>query len=574
MAHFHIKKKKGRPYLYVREIARVGGRPKVVSQIYIGSPARVAALAAGQEQEDLRLKVEEFGSLWLAQQMDRDIDLAAIVDDVVKPGEREKGPSVGEYFLYAVWNRMIEAVSKRQLPDWYGRTAVQQIRPVAVDELTSQRYWEKWDRVSQEEIDEISRRFFARICEVEAPAADCLLFDTTNYYTFIDGQTESELAIRAHNKAGRHQLRQIGLGLLVARGSRLPLYYKTYPGNLHDSRLFAELMEEMFSLVCGLERTKERLTVVVDKGMNSEANFVWLDEHPRMHFVATYSTYYAEELAATALEWFEPVETAKNRRLTEDGHPEERLLAYRTLGEFWGKERAVVVTYNPASARKQLFTLGRKLDDIRDELLVMRAKVRAGQAQWRDPDVIRERCVRICEGLHIRSDLYDLEFTEDRDGLAMSFRRNAYRVEQHRVRCGKTIIITDNTDWTTTEIVEASLDRWQVEDAFRRSKDKDLVGVQPIRHWTDSKIRCHFFTCVAALTYLRRLELQLARVGVNRSAAEVMKEMRHLHSVLLLPARARKPRRRLETPTKTQAEVLSALGWVVTKGGVLQRAER
>ena len=47
MAHFHVKKKKGRPYLYVREIARVDGRPKVVSQIYIGSPQRVAGMATG-----------------------------------------------------------------------------------------------------------------------------------------------------------------------------------------------------------------------------------------------------------------------------------------------------------------------------------------------------------------------------------------------------------------------------------------------------------------------------------------------------------------------------------------------
>ena len=64
MAHFHIKKKKGRPYLYVREIARVNGKPKVVSQVYIGSPQRVAAMAQGQEQEDLQLKVQEFGALW------------------------------------------------------------------------------------------------------------------------------------------------------------------------------------------------------------------------------------------------------------------------------------------------------------------------------------------------------------------------------------------------------------------------------------------------------------------------------------------------------------------------------
>jgi hypothetical protein len=32
---------------------------------------------------------------------------------------------------------------------------------------------------------------------------------------------------------------------------------------------------------------------------------------------------------------------------------------------------------------------------------------------------------------------------------------------------GKNIIITDNTDWPTGDIVQASLDRWQVEDRFR-----------------------------------------------------------------------------------------------------------
>jgi len=52
-----------------------------------------------------------------------------------------------------------------------------------------------------------------------------------------------------------------------------------------------------------------------------------------------------------------------------------------------------------------------------------------------------------------------------------------------------------------------------------------------------------------------------------------MDDMRHLHSVLLLPAWARKPRRRLEMPSKTQAEVLSALGWRIDKGGVLQRTD-
>ena len=92
MAHFHIKKKKGRPYMYDREIA-------------------------------------------------------GIIDDVIPRADRETGPSIDEYFLYCIINRIVEAVSKNQLAKWYQRTAIQHIRPVDMDELNSKRYWKKWDRI-------------------------------------------------------------------------------------------------------------------------------------------------------------------------------------------------------------------------------------------------------------------------------------------------------------------------------------------------------------------------------------------------------------------------------------------
>ena len=314
MAHFHIKTKKGRSYLYVREIARVDGKPKVISQIYIGSPEKVANLRSGKEDETLSLKVEEFGALWLADQIDRDIDLSGIVDSIVSRAKRETGPSIGEYFLYCVFNRMVQAVSKNKL-------------------------------------------------------ADCLLFDTTNYYTYMASQTNSQLAQRGKNKAGKHHLRQIGLGLLVARDSRLPLHYSVYPGNIHDSKHFEAVMDEMFGIVCGLNKTKERLTVVFDKGMNADDNYAWIDEHSRVHFITTYSTYFAMELAATPLDRFEPADTPENRRLLEQDKKDECLLAYRTKGEYWGKERTVIVTYTPASARKQAYTFDDKLEAMRQELL-------------------------------------------------------------------------------------------------------------------------------------------------------------------------------------------------------------
>ena len=466
---------------------------------------------------------------------------------------------------------MVKTVSKNKLADWYKHTAIQHIRPVAIDEFTSQHYWEKWDRVSQKALAEIAQRFFQQIWQAESPNADCLLFDTTNYYTFMAGNTDSDLVRRGKNKEGRHNLRQIGLGLLVARDTRLPLYYCVYPGNLHDSCLFNEVMDEMFGVVCALHETQKRFTVIIDKGMNSDGNYAYIDDHSQMHFVTTYSTYFAEELAATALDRFEPVDTAKNRRLVEKGTPDKRILAYRTKGEYWGRQRAVVVTYNPATARKKNYTLEAKLKTIRQQLLAMRVKVRKKVRHWRNPDIIRERYQRLCKRLHLPSDLYTLEFRQSDDGLSMGFRKEVYRVKQKQVMFGKNIIITDNTDWTTSEIVEANLDRWQVENRFRLSKDDDLVGTRPVRHWTDSKIRCHLFTCVVAMTYLRRIELKLMPAGIRRTVEDVIDDMRHFHSVLTLTDGARKPCRRLETPTNTQAEVLSAFGYRVDDNGVLQK---
>jgi transposase len=574
MAHFHIKTKKGRPYLYVREIARVDGKPKVVSQVYIGSPERVSGLTQGQESDVVALKVEQFGAIWLACQIDAGVDLCSIVDGIVSPADRETGPSVGEYFLYCVFNRMIQSVSKNKLASWYQSTAIQHIRPIDLEELTSKRYWEKWDRVSEKHIEQITQVFFERIWQLDTPRADCVLFDTTNYYTYMAGHTESELAMRGKNKEGKHHLRQIGLGLLVARDSRLPLYYSVYPGNIHDSKHFESIMDEMFGIVCGLNKTKERLTVVIDKGMNADGNYSWIDEHSRMHFITTYSTCFAQDLAATPLKHFEPVDIAYNRRLIEEGKEQDQLLAYRTKGEYWGKERTVIVTYNPASRRKQEYTFNDKLEVIRQELLSMRTKVRDKQSHWKNEDAIKERYSRMCEQMHMFSDIYELTFENAADGLSMSFRKNAYLVERKLSMFGKNIIITDNMDWMTADIVQASLDRWQVEDRFRMSKDDELVGVCPMRHWTDSKIRCHLFTCVAAMTYLRRIELKLEAAGVKRTASDVMDDMQRLHQTLVMKRGSRTPERRIETPSKTQAEVLSAFGCFVDTGGVLQKTKR
>lgn len=55
------------------------------------------------------------------------------------------------------------------------------------------------------------------------------------------------------------------------------------------------------------------------------------------------------------------------------------------------------------------------------------------------------------------------------------------RIGKHIERFGKYINVTDHLDWSNDEIVQASLDRYVVESAFRQSKGDDLVSVMPIR---------------------------------------------------------------------------------------------
>ena len=72
------------------------------------------------------------------------------------------------------------------------------------------------------------------------------------------------------------------------------------------------------------------------------------------------------------------------------------MLAYRTKGEYWGKERAVIVAFNPKTARKQLYAFESKIETLRQELLAVRAKIRTDAPQWRDPEDIKERYLKRC----------------------------------------------------------------------------------------------------------------------------------------------------------------------------------
>lgn len=565
MPHLYKKTFKGRTYWYAREVHRVDGKVRLKWQKYLGTIETIIAKLEESKAsaKPVKLITESFGALFLAHALEQELDTIGIIDTIVPKAPREKGPTVGEYFFYAWANRMIAPRSKRAQQDWYRKTAIQHIRPVDLKELSSERYWEKWDRVSKKQVEEIGRRIFAQLWSQRQQAPETLLFDTTNYFTYMASKTESELAVRGHNKAGKHHLRQVGVGLLVDRATSLPLYYKSYPGNLHDSKLFHRIIDEIFGVILGFADGSKELTVVFDKGMNSDDNLALVDENRQVHFITTYSTYFAQDLASLDPKHFEVLDTPKNRSLLLNECHADLLKAYRTKLTLWGSERTVVLTFNPVTKRKKIYDFTKKMQRLRVELIEYRKKYRQKQPHWRSTETIINRYRKLCEQLHISHRYYRLGFTQQN----MSFRKDSSEVSAANAMMGKHLIVTDSHDWSTEQIVIASLDRYRIEQQFRTSKAWCHVRVNPMFHWTDSKIRCHLLTCVIALTCLRLLELKL---DGQHSAKTIMEEMSHLNSVLSWRKGAPTPEFQIEDPNDLQSQILTAIGYRVKDGSVLQ----
>jgi transposase len=115
---------------------------------------------------------------------------------------------------------------------------------------------------------------------------DCLLYDTTNFFTFIASDNKHcELPKRGRNKQKRYDLRQIGMALMVSKKDQFPLFHKTYQGNMNDSKLFKDIFSDLISRIRSINSKVEDVTLIFDKGNNSKANFKMIDEENNLHYV-------------------------------------------------------------------------------------------------------------------------------------------------------------------------------------------------------------------------------------------------------------------------------------------------
>ena len=540
MAYILKKRISGRTYYYLAETQRVGGKPRIVWQKYLGTAERIQERL--QAADISEIQTFELGSVAAIESLEREIGFIDIVDRIVP--KRDQGMSVGEYLYLIVLNRAIEPRSKASLGAWLRATAISEYR--ALEALESSNFWDQMDKVK--DIAAIGDEVAKRVVAVYDISLDCLLYDTTNYFTQMSAATPSDLARYAYSKAGKHELRHVGLSLLCSREDGIPLFHRTYPASLHDSRLMFELYAEMTALLRSLKK-KDRMTLIFDKGFNSPENIARIDADPGLFFIGALSPYHHPELCRVALEEYTPIGVPDEE--------EEPLLAYRTAATIYDRQRAVVVTYNPRTYRKKIHWLVRTIRKTKARLQELRRGL--AEADGRTTlKSIRRKIDDILAESHIAA-VFDVDVTFKKE-YRMTIRTNPQVLRDYRARFGKNILFTDHTDWSTEEIVLAYRDRYKIETAFRQTKSAELIRWQPMYHWTDSKIRVHGLTCVMALVYLSLLSRKLRQAGVTMALDRAMDTLRGIRRAVYLYPGSVRPVRKLCRLGSTEEELLRALG--------------
>jgi transposase len=556
VASLYKKVISGKPYWYLREMGWVDGKPKMVSERYVGTAADIEALLDAREQAMLpeRTRHLDFGAVAAAWGLLADLGTAAIIDS--EAGARPPGLplSPGTYLALAALNRVVDPCSKRGFADWWRTTAADRFTKIPVSALDHRRFWDAMHAVPLEALPRIEEKLAAAACARSGLDTSSVALDMTNFATFIDtANGRAPIAQRGKAKQKRADLRLVGLGLVVTRDGGVPLLSHAYPGNKPDVTQFPQMIRDLAArhatLAAAAGQDGAEMTVVFDAGQNSEANFAVL-AGTGLRYVGSVPASDCRDLLALPAD----------ARAVVDRDRFGGLTACDTRREVYGTERRAILTHSPELHEHQArgfdgTTLAKATRQL-DELAATLARGKTRRAR----DKVEAEITKITRDAWLRRVItWQLTGDTPRDlRLAWSIDAAARAALEEEI-FGKHVLITDHDDWPAAEVIAAYRSQSEAEFSFRQMKDPRVVSFSPMHHWTEHNIHVHIFTCVLALQIAHLMRLQAERAGLRVSVRELLRQLAGIgETVLIYPAERGRPkaRRMLTETTATQDKLM------------------
>lgn len=530
MAYITRKQIKGVTYYYAEESERINGKTRRKWQKYLGPLHKIMAALDGLPSKPQYAEIFELGSPAAYLRIVQEFKMIKILDSTLP--KRSQGLTTGFYLGLAAINRGIQSVSKRSMWDWYKNTILLRAFPeVDKKSLNSQRFWDNMSTISAHKIKIAWMDLINSVLEQEKVDMSSVSYDGTNFYSFIHSfNTHCFLAQRGKNKQGRRDLKQINYALFCTRQDHFPLYFDVYEGNRHDSKAFEGVIESFFDAFKSRISNEKGMTIVFDKGNNSDTNFKKFITDSGFHFVGSVKPDDHKDLAMISND---------DDSLKPVSHPRlDQVKAFRTQKKIYGRNLTVIVTFNNTLYSSQLQSINNEVNKCVKKLSLLSSKLEDRIAgivtKGRKPTKasIKKQAASIRSGQHMKK-LIAVTVTECNGIPRISYHLdNAAFAELCDTYLGKNIIITDNEQWTTEEIILSYRSQYIIEDVFKQMKDRKTGSWWPMFHWTDQMIRVHGLYCSITLLIRALMMKKIQKAGISMSINRTQEKLSEIREVL------------------------------------------
>lgn len=528
MASIIKKVKKNKAYYYAVQSGRVNGKPRIIWQKYLGT---IDDIINHKDKSSDRLEVAEVdvfeaGAVAAMLGIAKKIGLIEIIDSIVP--KRDQGPSIGEYIALATINRITSPCSKLKMPEWYKKTVLYRLWMHSPDSFTSQHFWDHMDRIPLEAINDIQEAIAKNVKKEFKLNPELLLYDTTNFFTFIASRNRrNTIAKLGRSKEKRNDLRQVGLALLVTKDFQIPLFHKTYEGNLSDKTIFPDTIEAMQGSYQRVFNTKlEETTLVFDKGNISQDGMEQLII-PKHHFVGGIPKNTFPDIFNTPIESMNHVQ----------GLSGTKAISFEICK--WNKKLKVVLVYTESFFSAQLADLTEKIQKREEELKNLNSCIskwakKKGHKQCPTLASVKKSVNTILSSEHMNN-IFQISVDEV-DNLPYV----TYSIDRKYLDSlinnglGRTLLVASRLEWSEKEIISAYRSLNSIESAFKKMKHQDFLHWQPMHHWTDQKIAIHAFYCVLALLLASLAHKTVVEGEVDISLPAMIEDLNEIREVAFI----------------------------------------
>jgi len=522
MASIIKKIKKGHTYYYAAESARVKGKPRIVWQKYLGTlDAIVKRCDQAKPAAPKEAVLFEAGGIAALLRITQRLGVLDLINRIAP--KRDQEPSVGHYMILAALNRALAPCSKMAIGVWYEQTILRRLWRYPKSSFSSPRFWDHMDMISEEAIKTIEEELLLRVTKEFGLDSRVLLYDTTNFFTFLaTTNTRADLPARGNSKAKRHDLRQVGLALLVTRDCQIPVLHHVYTGSIPDVKLFPTISRQLIDRFKKITGDCSESTLVFDKGNVSEEAMERLIVE-NVHFTAALSANRAADLLTIPDERFSDIADLSGTR------------AFSTPYTIWGKECQAVVVYTESFFTQQLHGVTQSLVKCQKKLADLKQRLSKDHSRGRKPELKNlQKQIQKILSVQFMEDLIKVNIQE-KGALDFSYSvDHASLQDLSHQRLGKTVLVTDQLDWKPRQVIESYRNLAYIEETFKNMKNVHFLRWQPAFHWTDQKLRVHGFYCVLALLLCSLAHKTVLEAGVKITIPALLKELSSIREVALL----------------------------------------